>query len=572
MKTTKTAGSKEHTAGIIIESIKQYVIRNYGLLIVFAVSFLITVLTAFFITASSETVYSFSIAEFEEGQIADRTIIADKTLEPTVEYPVAVTAGEKITRKGFAISAEALAKLEKMAATPAYIDYRAFADKLLYLTLLSALFFLLFSPALLTQVFSVKEGILTAVFFVAVYASAGFGGKLSIFSSPFNLPIIIPAAFCGLLVSVLFGQLHAVFFSFLLSLGVLNADVANIIPALFVLASSLSAARIVRKIERRIDMVFVAVLLGLLQFVFMLAFRIIFLGSFTDSLLPLLMIALNGFLSGILALGFLTPLEILLNTASVFRLMDLSDLNNPVMRKMLLTASGTYNHSMMVATLAENACRAIHANSLLARVGAYYHDLGKMEQSEYFVENQTDGNKHDEINPRLSASVIKSHVKRGVEKARQLRLPPEVIDIIAEHHGNSLISYFYNEAKKQDDSILPEEFSYIGNPPSSKESAVVMLADTVEAACRTLKNPSVSRLEKFIHELIMTKFTHRQLDNSDLSFKDLAVIEDSFVQILAGYYHSRIEYPNQKDPDDEPAQAGQKNLELKNRKHQEEKQ
>ena len=284
------------------------------------------------------------------------------------------------------------------------------------------------------------------------------------------------------------------------------------------------------------------------------------------------MIALNGFLSGILALGFLTPLEILLNTASVFRLMDLSDLNNPVMRKMLLTASGTYNHSMMVATLAENACRAIHANSLLARVGAYYHDLGKMEQSEYFVENQTDGNKHDEINPRLSASVIKSHVKRGVEKARQLRLPPEVIDIIAEHHGNSLISYFYNEAKKQDDSILPEEFSYIGNPPSSKESAVVMLADTVEAACRTLKNPSVSRLEKFIHELIMTKFTHRQLDNSDLSFKDLAVIEDSFVQILAGYYHSRIEYPNQKDPDDEPAQAGQKNLELKNRKHQEEKQ
>lgn len=572
MKTTKTAGRKEHTAGIIIESIKQYVTRNYGLLIVFAVSFLITVLTAFFITASSETVYSFSIAEFEEGQIADRTIIADKTLEPTVEYPVAVTAGEKITRKGFAISAEALAKLEKMAATPAYIDYRAFADKLLYLTLLSALFFLLFSPALSTQVFSVKEGILMAFFFVAVYACAGFGGKISIFSSPFNLPIIIPAAFCGLLVSVLFGQLHAVFFSFLLSLGVLNADVANIIPALFVLASSLSAARIVRKIERRIDMVFVAVLLGLLQFVFMLAFRIIFLGSFTDSLLPLLMIALNGFLSGILALGFLTPLEILLNTASVFRLMDLSDLNNPVMRKMLLTASGTYNHSMMVATLAENACRAIHANSLLARVGAYYHDLGKMEQSEYFVENQTDGNKHDEINPRLSASVIKSHVKRGVEKARQLRLPPEVIDIIAEHHGNSLISYFYNEAKKQDDSILPEEFSYIGNPPSSKESAVVMLADTVEAACRTLKNPSVSRLEKFIHELIMTKFTHRQLDNSDLSFKDLAVIEDSFVQILAGYYHSRIEYPNQKDPDDEPAQAGQKNLELKNRKHQEEKQ
>ena len=188
---------------------------------------------------------------------------------------------------------------------------------------------------------------------------------------------------------------------------------------------------------------------------------------------------------------------------------------------------------------------------MLARVGAYYHDLGKMDQAEYFVENQSGDNKHAEMNnPRLSVSVIKSHVKKGVEKAHHLRLPQEVIDIIAQHHGNSVISYFYSEAKKKDEQAPEEEYSYIGNPPESKEAAVVMLADTVEAACRTLVQPSTSRLEKFIHQLIMSKTEHGQLDNADLTFRELTIIEESFVSILAGYYHTRIEYPDQKDPDE----------------------
>ena len=206
--------------------------------------------------------------------------------------------------------------------------------------------------------------------------------------------------------------------------------------------------------------------------------------------------------------------------------------------------------SMMVASLAESACSEIGANPLLARVGAYYHDLGKIDQPEYFVENQTGTNKHDDINPSLSVSVIRSHVKKGIEKAHQLHLPSEVIDIIAQHHGNSVISYFYNEAKKQNDTVSESEFSYSGEPPTSKEAAVVMLADTVEAACRTLDKPSVSRLEKFIHQLVMAKFEHGQLENCDLTFKDLNIIESSFVTILAGHYHSRIEYPDQKDPDE----------------------
>ena len=232
--------------------------------------------------------------------------------------------------------------------------------------------------------------------------------------------------------------------------------------------------------------------------------------------------------------------------------MDLSDLNNPLMRKMLVNASGTYNHSMMVAQLAENACREIGANPLIARVGAYYHDIGKLEQSQYFVENQKGENKHDDINPTLSASVIKSHVKKGVEKAQQLHLPKSIVDIIAEHHGNSVIAYFYNEAKEKDPTLTPEDFSYPGNPPSTRESAVVMLADTVEAACRTLEKPSVTRLEKFITTLINAKVEHKQLDNCDLTFRDVSKIKEAFVQVLAGYYHSRIEYPDQKNQEENP--------------------
>ena len=235
--------------------------------------------------------------------------------------------------------------------------------------------------------------------------------------------------------------------------------------------------------------------------------------------------------------------------------MDLSDLNNPVMKKMLVTASGTYNHSLMVASLAEAACNEVGANPLLARVGAYYHDIGKMDNPEYFVENQGGGeNIHKEINPSLSASVIRTHVKRGIERAHALRLPKPVIDIISEHHGNQVIAYFYNEALKINPDVSPEDYSYSGNPPSTKESAVVMLADTVEAACRSLDKPSVPRLEKFITTLMTAKIDQKQLEDCNLTFNDITKIHDAFVQILAGYYHSRTKYPDQKDPDGPQAQ------------------
>ena len=542
-----------------------YIHKNYAFLILFFMGLFAVSAINFMKITTVQTVANFSISDFEIGQISDRTIIADRSLSPDELDPVGITKGEKIIKKGFPITEESYAKLKKMAASPLYIDYRAFANSELYIFLLAIMWYLLFSFVDFGRKVLFKECLLHVILFAIVYFVTAFGGKLSLFSSAYSICIIIPTSICIMLVTILYGNLSAVLLSFIISLGVLNASGWQIPSCLFTLACALSSTVIVRKIERRIDLVVAGIIMALFEVVFILLLQVIFNEVISD-IAPLLFgLAINGFISGIFTLGLLTPLETILNTASVFRLMDLSDNNTPIFKQMQIQANGTYNHSMMVAQLAESACREINANPILARVGGYYHDIGKIEQSEYFVENQLNmQNKHDDINPTLSASVIKSHVRKGIEKGHQLHLPQAVIDIIAEHHGNSIITYFYNEATKKDATLSPEDFAYPGNPPSSKESGVVMLADIVEAACHTLDNPTSGRLEKFISNLISQKIEHGQLDNCELTFSDIAKIKNSFVNLLTGYYHNRIKYQNQQDPDSQSQTKKENNGDEKN--------
>ena len=543
---------KEKGNNVYFQIIVDFVKKNSVAISMMVLSFVLVSALNFLNISTTQTVASFDIDGFEIGQIADRTIVANKTLPADENNPVSVKEGEKIIRKGFAITEEGFEKLKKMSESPLYIDFRAFANNELFLFLLMIGWFLLIMFLIPNHQQMFREILVQVIFFVVVYFVVAFGRKLDFLSSPYALPMIIPASLFIMLITILYGKTEALILSLVMSLGVLNAANWALEPFLYTFATSLCSVVIVHKIEKRIDLIFASIVLALYNIVMLVLFIVISNETFTNMGRSIVGVAVNGFISGILTLGFLTPLEIILNTASVFRLMDLSDLNNPLMRKMLVNASGTYNHSMMVAQLAENACREIGANPLIARVGAYYHDIGKLEQSQYFVENQKGENKHDDINPTLSASVIKSHVKKGVEKAQQLHLPKSIVDIIAEHHGNSVIAYFYNEAKEKDPTLTPEDFSYPGNPPSTRESAVVMLADTVEAACRTLEKPSVTRLEKFITTLINAKVEHKQLDNCDLTFRDVSKIKEAFVQVLAGYYHSRIEYPDQKNQEENP--------------------
>ncbi|MBP5568714.1 MAG: HDIG domain-containing protein [Treponema sp.] len=559
MKAKKTE-FKSSVLSVFFENLGNYVKVKYPFLILFFLGFLAVCAVTLVKVSTSESVARFALNDFEIGQVADRDIIANKSLPPDGMDPVAIQKGERIIHKGFVITEEAYAKLKKMSVSPIYIDYRAFANIILFLFLVAVAWYLLYSFLPFNRKIKMREVILQTIFFLIVYSATAFGSKVQLFSTQYSLCIIIPASLCVMLVTILYDDLAAVLFSVIMSIGVLVASGWQLPPFLYTLATSLSSVAIVRKIERRIDLVLSSIMLSIFNAVYMFVLLVIFNESLTDSGSLIIGVMCNAFFSGIMTLGFLTPLEYILNSSSVFRLMDLSDLNNnPLMQKMLVTASGTYNHSLMVAQLAETACREIGANALIARVGAYYHDIGKIDQSEYFVENQKGENKHDEINPSLSASVIKSHVKKGVEKAHQMHLPQAVIDIISEHHGNSVITYFYNEAKAKDPTVSPEDYSYPGNPPSTRESAVVMLADTVEAACRTLENPSVTSLEKFITTLINAKVEHNQLDNCDLTFRDISKIKEAFVQILAGYYHSRIEYPDQKEEENkEKAEKSEK--------------
>ena len=203
--------------------------------------------------------------------------------------------------------------------------------------------------------------------------------------------MVIPATFCVVLITILYGNLSAVLFSFILSLGVLIAGNWQLPTFLYTLATSLSSAAIVRKIDKRLQLVWAGILIAVIDVVFMIVMMVIFNEKFNNIIIISLGLVANGFLTGVLTLGFLTPLEAMLNTASVFRLMDLSNTDNPVLKQMQILANGTYYHSMNVALLAENACREIRANALLAKVGAYFHDVGKIDQSEYFVENQANG-------------------------------------------------------------------------------------------------------------------------------------------------------------------------------------
>jgi putative nucleotidyltransferase with HDIG domain len=214
---------------------------------------------------------------------------------------------------------------------------------------------------------------------------------------------------------------------------------------------------------------------------------------------------------------------------------------------MILEAPGTYHHSLVVGNLSEAACGAVGANALLARIGAYYHDIGKLQKPDYFSENQNiKESRHDSLTPTMSKLVIMNHVKEGVELAGRYRLNPRIIDFIIQHHGNSLVYYFYRralESLEEDQEIREEGFRYPGPKPSTKETAVVLLADSVEAAARALKEPTPAKIEELVHKIINNKFIDGQLDECDLTLKDLEKISALFIHILSGIYHGRITYP-----------------------------
>ncbi|HEY8552891.1 MAG TPA: HDIG domain-containing metalloprotein [Thermaerobacter sp.] len=255
--------------------------------------------------------------------------------------------------------------------------------------------------------------------------------------------------------------------------------------------------------------------------------------------------AFGGLLAAVLTLGLLPFLESFFGLVTPVRLIELANPNQPLLRRLLVEAPGTYHHSLMVANLAEAAVEEVGGNSLLARVGAYYHDVGKVKRPYFFIENQFGGeNPHDKLSPNLSALIITAHVKDGIELARQHGLPEEIIRFIREHHGTTRVEYFLRRAQEQGEpEVLEGNFRYDGPPPTTRETAVVMLADAVEATIRSMGHLTPARIEQVVRKIIKDRLNDGQLDRADLTLRDLDRIAATFVRVLTGVFHHRIEYP-----------------------------
>ena len=470
---------------------------------------------------------------------------AREQVEPVVKK---IVKDEVIVKKGFIITEENMVKVKALGNYSDNMNFSFFFGKMFFLIFLFLFAFNVFRPPVLVRVpLKSRLYLIFALFSIFIISSSLVVRYLS---GSNNLPaaVFMPVAIFTMLISILINPRTGVLSSVVLSLTFFILPGSQVENFIFSFISSVFGSLIVYKAQHRITLIKAGVLISLINVGVVITLGLMKNAEISYYPDAVLISAVNGFLSGVLTLGLLPILEHMLNAPTPFRLMELSDLNTPLFKRMLILAPGTYSHSVSVANLSETAAKEIGANALLARVGAYYHDIGKIDQAEYFIENQTDGNKHDDLKATLSTAVIKSHVKLGYEKAKELGLPDEVIEVISQHHGSGKLNYFYMKALKEqktEKKLSPEDFSYSGTPPVSREAAVVMLADTVEAATRTLKNPTAAKLERFVWDLIMEKVSSGQMKNSGLTFNDLDIIKKSFVQILGGSFHKRIEYPNQ---------------------------
>jgi putative nucleotidyltransferase with HDIG domain len=286
--------------------------------------------------------------------------------------------------------------------------------------------------------------------------------------------------------------------------------------------------------------------LGVLNILLVMATEV-YTGNFSgkDLLWMTSLAFIGGIGTGITTVGLAPLMELAFGYATDITLLELANLDRPILRRLMMEAPGTYHHSVVVGNMVEAAASEIGANPLLAKVCGYYHDIGKIKKPLYFIENQTDGiNRHDKLAPSMSSLILIAHVKNGVELARQHKLGQAIIDTIQQHHGKSLIRYFYQKARQQrgDDAVVIEDFRYPGPLPQTREAGLVMLADVVEAATRTLDNPTASRIQKLLQDLFNKIFSDGQLDNCELTLKDLHKIAKSYNKILNGIHHHRIEY------------------------------
>jgi putative nucleotidyltransferase with HDIG domain len=397
---------------------------------------------------------------------------------------------------------------------------------------------LVFGLIVLMQIVFIKMGI-----FISSAVNRAFpflSVETCYYAIPFAMGTMIIAILINRNVALICSLLTAFLIGFLFD--------GKVIFPLYSFLGSVAASYQIVNSRHRSAFLKVGIFLGVMNMAAIFCLNLLSGNLLNDLFLRLLMGFAGGILTGIFVSGITPIFESLFGFMTDIKLLELANLNQPLFQRMIIEAPGTYHHSIIVASMVEAASEAIGANSLLAKVSAYYHDIGKLKKPQYFIENQPNNeNKHDKLSPKMSSLIIISHVKEGCELAAEVKLGRQIINIIRESHGKSIVSYFYDKAKKNKDesirSLSESDFRYPGPKPQTKEAGLVMLADVVEASSRTLTNPAPARIKSLVRERIARVYTDGQLDDCELTLKNLNTIADTFTRILNGIFHHRIDYP-----------------------------
>lgn len=370
--------------------------------------------------------------------------------------------------------------------------------------------------------------------------------RVLVIISPFILPYTFLPMLLTILVKKRVGQTLAMFTAIMMAV----MTGFNVQVLILLMLTSVLSVIFLKKVEERNDIILSSISIGAVTMLLAMGMGLLLSASVMDSLQNAVFAGVGVLTSGIMVIGVLPIIENTFNVVTEIKLLELANPNNPLLKRLQMEAPGTYHHSIMVGNLAEAAAEELHANSILLRVSAYYHDIGKLSRPQFFKENQIGSkNPHDEISPNLSTLIILNHVKIGLEMAEKAKLPEEIKDMIAQHHGTTLVKYFYLTMKNNTEdhsSIKEEDFRYPGPKPKSREAGIMMLADSVEAAVRSITEPTAGKVEAMVYKIFKDKLEDGQLDECDITFSEVAKIRLSFLKTLGSIYHERIEYPEDK--------------------------
>ena len=473
---------------------------------------------------------------YDEGKT--KKAIEEKVSQINDQY-IEIKAGTLVAKKGEILNERRIKILESCGVYSYKKSLGIMMANLTYLFIISTLFYQIIFNRYKKDILRKSTYRSTVLIIIAFFLTFRFINNDLIYLMPADTALFLLV----LLTNTKYGLMMISFMLFFL-LPIIDYDLIFLVMNI---ASMTFGAYLIKKVNTRAGLIAVGIQMAVLK---VATFGLLSFFSEVETFGAALKsgeIIVSGLVSGMIAIALLPYFEKTFNILTLFKLLELGDLSHPLLKKLSMEAPGTFHHSMMVATLSENAAAAVGANAVFARVAAYYHDIGKCKRPQFYVENQQNGeNPHNKVSPFMSNLIITSHTKDGAEMAKQYQIPREIRNIMYEHQGTTFLAYFYNKAKALDPTVTKEEFRYSGPKPRSKESAIIMLADSIEAAVRSLDEKTPRAIEEMLRKIINSKIEDNQLSEADLTFKEIEIIIHTFVKSLISIHHVRIKYPGQK--------------------------